>query len=219
MSYIQPTFISGNYYHLYNRGVAKQPLFKNEADYQQLLICFSFYLEKDTRDKLSVSRRNKSFDVSLNNKPDSPLIDIVSYCLMPNHFHLLVRQVEDGGISMFMRRSLNSYTRYFNTKYDRVGSMFQGTFRSVEISSDEQLLHVSRYIHLNPIVAKLCTSTKGYPWSSCKYFIQSSSVRICNPEILLELANGSANYQDFVEDYLAYAQDLAAIKDKLIDGE
>ncbi len=88
-------------------------------------------------------------------KNDNKSVEVVAYCLMPNHFHLLVKQVSEGGISKYLRQAINSYAKYFNTKYKRVGSLFQDMFRAVHIETDEQFIHVSRYIHLNPLVSYL----------------------------------------------------------------
>lgn len=87
-------------------------------------------------------------------------LEIISYCLMPNHFHLLVKQVIDHGIVKCLNNFSNSYTRYFNIRHDRVGPLFQGRFKAVRIETDEQLLQVSRYIHLNPVASSLIEETK-----------------------------------------------------------
>ncbi len=219
MPYIQPSFATGHFYHVYNRGVAKQEIFQDERDYRRLLTTFQFYLESTPENKLSALNQTKEFRGTLAKDPAKPLVEIHAYCLMPNHFHLLLRQQEQGGVSTFMSRSLNSYTRYCNTRRTRVGSMFQGTFRAVHVSSDEQLLHVSRYIHLNPVVARLSRRADEYPWSSHNDVVRGIESRLCRPSLLIQLAGGSQTYQEFCEDYLGYAQELALIKDKLIDQE
>lgn len=215
--YEHPIFVTNAIYHVFNRGVAKQPLFHDERDYRQFLICLSFYLEASPTEKLSAAKQGHRLDEALAKPVDRPLVEILAYCLMPNHFHLVVRQLQDGGLSTFMRRALNSYTRYYNTRYRRVGTMFQGTFRAVLLESDEQLLHVTRYVHLNAPVAKLVDDPKLYPWSSYLIYLDSRSTRLCDPAMVLEMAGSPAMYESFVKDYLGYAHELALIKDLLID--
>ena len=139
-----------SFYHVYNRGVAKAPIFVDHADYHRLLETMSFYIDDKHPAKLSTMRKTPDTLPSLTTPIVDPLTKIHSYCLMPNHFHLLVEQIREGGISRFMRRFLLSYTRYFNTRHDRVGPLFQGMFRFVHIENDEQFLHLGTVAnHLN----------------------------------------------------------------------
>jgi len=214
--YIKPTFINQSIYHLYNRGVAKQPIFADERDYQRLLTTFSFYLEGQPPSKLSTVVLQDLKKI-LGSAASHPIIEILGYCLMPNHFHLLVRQVEEGGISTFMRRALDSYTRYYNTRHNRVGSIFQGKFKAVLVENDEQLIHLSRYIHLNPFVENLIDAPESYRWSSYQCYLSGRSSRICSPDFIVELVGSAAEYREFVTDYAGYAQSIARIKKALID--
>src|SRR3990167_5879702 len=141
------------FYHIYNRGSEKRDVFTQQKDYKRFVKTFFYYQFLDPKpsfSKFSTSELN-IHKPNLTNK----LVEIICYCLMPNHFHFLIRQLKDNGISIFMSQLSNSYTKYFNTKYNRVGALFQGTFKAVLVESDEQLLHLSRYIHLNPIVSGL----------------------------------------------------------------
>jgi putative transposase len=131
---------------------------------------------------------------------------------MPNHFHLLVRQCRDRGISTFAQRALNSYTRYFNIKYDRVGPLFQGKLKKVLVDDDGQLLHLSRYIHLNPYVDQLINKPGKYVWSSYKFYLTNQKNRLCEPKLILEMIGSNLDYKKFVEDYADYAKSLALIK-------
>ncbi len=209
--YYRPSFACEYFYHIYNRGVAKQEIFGDKNDYLRMLSTFSYYLEKYTN-KYSIVLKEELNNILLKT-PVQPLVQIYAYCLMPNHFHLILKQIMDRGISEFMRKTLNSYTRYLNTKNNRVGPIFQGKFKAVLIESDEQLLHLSRYIHLNPYVAKLTQSVQEYPWSSYKQYLNKDSNRLCS---LLD-SSLTTDYKEFVEDYASYAVDLAYIKKFLID--
>jgi putative transposase len=132
------------YYHLYNRGVAKQPIFLDDQDYKVFLSYLKEYLSPPLQGrtlKSYPSRKHKNF---------SNEIDLLCYCLVKNHFHLLAKQQKEDGITRFVRSLITRYSMYFNNKNNRVGSVFQGRYKAVLVSSDEQLLHLTRYIHQNP---------------------------------------------------------------------
>ena len=136
---------------------------------------------------------------------------------MPNHFHLLLKQLNDGGVQEFIRKVSNSYSKYFNTKNKRVGPLFQGEFKAVTIESDEQLLHVSRYIHLNPYVSGLVKDLKDFRYSSYLDFIGLRNDTLCNKKVILSFFKSSKEYKDFVSDQKSYGIELERIKHLLID--
>ena len=128
-------------------------------------------------------------------------MDIYVYCLMPNHLHLILEQLKTKGISGFMSDILNSYTKYFNIKHERVGPLFQCAFKSVLIESDEQLLQTSRYAHLNPVEALLVPINEiaKYPWSSMKEYISDKTDhKIVNTEKILGYFKTKEDYFNFV---------------------
>ena len=138
---------------------------------------------------------------------------------MPNHFHLLVKQLSDGGITEFMRKAMHSYTKYRNIKYKRQGPVFQGIFKAVRVETDEQLVHLSRYIHLNPLVASLVSNLEHYLWSSYKdYIISDGDPRIAKEEVL-NFFNSPAQYQRFVLDHADYAAILEQLKHVVIEED
>ena len=126
---------------------------------------------------------------------------------------MILRQVEDGGLSTYIRRWTNSYTRYFNTKHDRVGPLFQGPYKVVRIASDELLLHTTRYVHLNQVAAGLLTIEQlvESPWSSYQNYCLGRS-SWCTSKMLIELAGGRERYVEFVRDQADYARELDRIK-------
>lgn len=138
---------------------------------------------------------------------------------MPNHFHLLIKQLRDGGIKEFMQKVINSYTKYYNIKHNRVGHLFQGTFKAVPIKNDEQLLHVSRYIHLNPYVSDLTKDLETYPHSSYPAFINLSNDILLTKEPVLDFFEDVSKYKEFISGHQDYAKELEQLKHLLLDPE
>ena len=139
---------------------------------------------------------------------------------MPNHFHFLLKQVANRGISKFISNFTNSYTRYFNTKNKREGALFKGKFKSVRIESDEQLLHVSRYTHLNPYssyVIKTLEELENYPYSSLPEYLQRSPKGSCQKEIILDQFKNLNSYKNFVFDQANYQRELENIKHLILE--
>lgn len=195
-----PLFANDCYYHIYNRGVEKRTIFLEERDYLRFLETLDFYRKSPQPMKLSDYRRLKESIKQIENQKE--LVKIFSYCLMPNHFHLLVKQLQEGGISTFLRKISDSYTRYFNTKYDRVGALFQGVFKAKLIESDEYLLQLSKYIHRNPLPLEKWEA-RNYPYSSYSYYLSEEQHPFCDTGFIsgyFSKANPNLNYQSFVEE-------------------
>jgi len=144
------TFAPGEYYHLYNRGVDKRKIFTREADYERFVTLL--YACNGTRG-VDLDEQGKDIATLLEKQVDrgEPLIDICAYVLMPNHFHVMVREINEAGIGRFMHKFGVAYTSYFNKKYDRTGSLFQGTYKANHASKDPYCSYVISYIHLNPV--------------------------------------------------------------------
>lgn len=135
---------------------------------------------------------------------------------MPNHFHLLLRQNIDHGVSDLLRKVSNSYTKYFNIKYKRVGPLLQGQFKAVLIENDEQLIHLSRYIHLNPYVAGLVQIPEDYTWSSYKEFLDREG-NLVDKKHVLDFFPSIDGYKIFVNEHQGYAKELDRIKHLLLE--
>jgi len=138
---------------------------------------------------------------------------------MPNHFHLLLSQTGNNGITDFLRLFENSYTRYFNTATKRIGPLLQGRFKAVHIETDEQLQHIVRYIHLNPYTSRLVDSTKSlasYPWSSYPSYLHNSVETQLQNEIITNQFN-SLSYEDFVNEQGEYQRQLDDIKHLVLE--
>lgn len=206
--------VNGEYYHIFNRGSEKRSIYTQPRDYTRFQKTFHYYQFSGPKPKFSQFTKSNLFKPLLNEK----LIEIICYCLMPNHFHFLVRQLKGKGISVFISQLSNSYTKYFNVKYDRIGPLLQGAFKAVRVETDEQLVHVSRYIHLNPVVSGLVKKPENYKWSSYIEYIQNES-SFCSVNEVLGLFKSPEKYQKFVEDQIDYASQLAVIKLHLLDEE
>ncbi len=206
--------VNGELYHLYNRGTEKRDIFIQEWDYKRFQQTFYYY--QFLGPKLSFSKFAKSKLTLLKHLGDKKLIEIVCYCLMPNHFHFLIRQLTNNGISIFMSKLANSYTKYFNTKYDRVGPLLQGAFKAVGVETEEQFIHLSRYIHLNPIVSGIGKDLDQYQWSSYPDYLQGNN-SICSAKEILNLFPSIKDYQEFVEEQIEYGTTLEIIKHQALD--
>lgn len=147
-------------------------------------------------------------------------MELICYCLMPNHFHFLLKQKLDNGVSKFVGNFTNSYTRYFNTKHDnRVGPLFQGTFKAVHIDDDEQLIHVSRYIHINPTVSFIekIGRLEKYHWSSLPEYLGLDGKEICDKDLVMGFFSSTKAYRKFIYDQVGYSKELKKIEHLLLE--
>lgn len=164
----------GEYYHIYNRGNNKQNIFIEERDWIRFLFLILYFQSPENFPQIgrSISYfvKNRAFDISgdlLKKIIKNRYIELINFCLMPNHFHIMVKEIKEGGISQYLQRLQTAYTKYFNIKYGNIGHLLQGPFKIVRISKNEQLLHLSAYIHRNPREIKQWKNKENhYPWSS-----------------------------------------------------
>lgn len=216
--------ITDQIYHVVNRGHASSPIFRTPKEYKKFIQIFSYYqnasppLRFSKFIELDVLERNKLLE-NLKKAKDF-LVDMITFCLMPNHFHMILRQLQDKGILNFMRLSTNSYSRYFGIKYQRKGSLFEGRFKAIRIETDGQLLHVNRYIHLNPYssyVVKNFEKLLEYPFSSLPEYLSGVSENICQKEIVLDHFRNLACYKDFILDQADYQRTLDEIRHQTLE--
>lgn len=143
-------FSIGEYYHIYNRGVDKRDIFMDEYDYNRFLLLLKICNSSQPIDVREM-KKNESSEGFASGDRGETMVDIGAYCLMPNHFHILIREKIQDGISKFVQKFSTAYTMYFNKKYERNGSLFQGVFQNKHADSDEYLKYLYSYIHLNPV--------------------------------------------------------------------
>lgn len=188
MSSLPRRFANDLCYHVYNCGVERRITFITEKDYQRFLGTISYYLYNQQipySEYLKLNVGDQKEYLSSKKSAEFIRIHILAYCLMPNHFHLLVKQAKDSAVSAFMSDISNSYTKYFNTKNQRLGNLFRGPFSAKEILTQESFLQVSRYIHLNPVMSskvKWKDKPELYPYSSYSNWIKGDSGGIINME-------------------------------------
>jgi len=195
-------FINNEYYHIYNRGVDKREVFSDSNDFLRFLKGmreFNSNLDKIKRDfvkRKSVSELSSGYP----ELSSEALVDIICYCLNPNHYHLVLKQLVDGGISKFMHKLNLGYTHYFNRKYDRSGSLFQGAFQAVYIDNDEYFLWVSAYVNINAQLHGIIEKAENYPWCSYPDFLGLRNGTLCNKKAVLDQFKDLDEYINFTKE-------------------
>lgn len=213
MAYQQVIFANEEYYHVFNRGVEKRVTFLDKRDFQRFMETMNYYSIKNPPTRFSFRNRKNVLKKSGNSHA---IVEIVCFCLMPNHFHMLLKQIDAKGIPVFLSKVTNSYTKYFNIKHKRVGPLFQGSFKAVRVENDEQLIHLSRYIHLNPLIDYLVNDLKNYNYSSYLEFLGKYS-GFCKTESILSSFSSPSDYEKFVLDQEHYGRTIKNIERSLID--
>lgn len=213
MAYKQTVFANGEYYHIFNLGVEKRQIFLVRRDYQRFLETLIYYQNANSSVRFSFSKMPSAPKKSEEEK----LVEIICYTLMPTHFHLLLRQVIENGITTLVSKISNSYAKFFNTKYKRIGPLFSGPFKAVRIEDDEQLLHVNRYIHLNPLLDFLVKNLRSYPYSSYPEYLNISQTKVCNKEPILSRFKSISDYEKFILDQEDYGRKIKQIERALLE--
>jgi len=194
-------FVNEEWYHIYNRGVDKRLVFSERQDYLKFLRGLEDFNNKSHyEERAGMVRRGGLKELSSFLNEQEKIVEITCYCLNPNHFHLVLKQLIDRGITMMLHRLSTSYTNYFNDKYQRSGSLFQGPFKAVRVDTDQYLFWLSGYVNGNPEIHRVAKAN-NYEWSSYKDFltIKSNNQILGNKDIILsQFGNSSRNYENFV---------------------
>ena len=214
--------VTGNVYHAMNKSIAGYTIFSSDADYVRMRQILQYFTVDALLPKFSTFLKSagvqhhgfsRYFSETIHQAPRH--VHIIAYCLMPTHLHLVVRQEKDEGISTYLANVLNAYARYFNTKYKRKGPLWVGRFKSVPVESDEQLLHLTRYVHLNPVTSRLVSNAATWQHSSFGEYVSSEkgtapAERLCGFEEVLTI--NPAEYAAFVAEQIPLQRELAALK-------
>ncbi|MFN2177540.1 MAG: transposase [Anaerolineales bacterium] len=170
-------FYNGGYYHIYNRGVAGQPIFLEDDNYFYLLQLIKKYSQKIE-------------------------ISVLAYCLMPNHYHLLVRQESEKAAGLLPQRVFNVYSKSFNNRYKRSGTLFESPYKAVEVDRYAYLIHLCRYIHANPVKAGLVKSPDEWVYSNYLDWIGERDGKLVDKAFISEHFRDVSDYRGFVFEYL-----------------
>ncbi|MCL5675655.1 MAG: hypothetical protein M1120_00830 [Patescibacteria group bacterium] len=195
MSLRKTILATGEYYHIYNRSVQKLPIFNGKLECNQFLESVGYYSQSNPPVKFSAYRKNRErYPIVLENK----IVTVVNYCLIPNHFHFTLCQNTEGGIKEFISKISNSYAHYFNIKNKNIGPVFENNFQAVHIETNEQLIHLSVYIHLNPVTSFLVEKPEDYLYSSYRSYIGLETSKIINPSVVLDQYSSIEDYKKLV---------------------
>jgi len=200
--------VSGEYYHIFGRGNNKQKIFRDKKDYIRFLFLILYFQSPiifiNIGRMVSYYVKHSVFNIAddvTDNIAKTRYIELIGFSLMPNHYHLIIYGIEDDGIPKYMQRILNSYTKYFNTKYDQSGHLFQGPYKAVHIEDDNQLSYLSAYQHRNPNELK---EWKGkelkYSWSSYQDYVGKNRWGdLLKNDIIMDRFENGGDYNDFVQ--------------------
>lgn len=209
---------TGEIYHCYNRSIAKENIFSSKVNLRKALEIVEYYrfpqrIRLSQYKILSIEAKENYLSSMANSLP---YVEIYAFSFMPNHFHFLLRQIQDGGISKFISNSQNSFAKWFNLKNDREGSLFQNIFKAKRVESNEEFIHIARYIHLNHVTSYLIEFNKlfNFPWCSFQEYINKTRSLI-NINPILELFGSKDKFIKFHADQVDYQRKLKEIE-KLI---
>ncbi len=186
-------FLPGHYYHVYNRGANRQSIFREEDNYLLLLRRMKQYL--------------KQYQIT-----------VLVYCLLPNHYHFLLRQETEKSVSLLMQAIFNSYSKAYNRAYAHTGTLFEGPFRAVPVTTDAYLLHLCRYIHANPVTHSLVAHPADWPYSNYLEWTGERPGTLYDPSFVQTHFPQPDEYRKFVLDYIrtrALPEDLQNYLDTL----
>lgn len=208
-------------YHVYNRSVSNLEVFIAKREFSRALSLLNYYrFEQPLKFSKfkTLSRENKN-NYLLEIKKNVPLIEIYAYSLMPDHYHLLLKQLKVNGIRNFISNFQNGFAKYFNIKNENRGSLFVNPFKAKRITSDNILIHVSRYIHLNPVTSYLIKfeNLKTNPMTSFPFYSDGKKQDLVNTELLLRIFGSGEAYIHFVANQVDYQRKLRVVKNFLLE--
>ncbi len=209
--------VKNEIYHVYNRGVEKRKIFLDEKDYLRFIV--NLYEFNCVKPVFNFGRKieQQPIEVRLQSARDEPQVEILTFCLMPNHYHFMIRQRVENGITEFMRKLGTGYTNYFNLKYQRVGPLFQGKFKAVRLEKEAHFIHLPHYIHLNPLEITMPNWKEGkitdlegaidflkkYRWSSFPDYIGIKNFpTLIEPEFLSSCIGKPGDFLSLAKEWL-----------------
>ncbi len=219
MIYRKEPLVSEELYHVFSKSIAGYEIFNHDSDYERMIQEVDFYRKKNLPCSFSHYTKMKDNDNSAVQilVDGEKIVEIIAYCLMPTHLHFILKQLRENGISQFMGLILNSFTRYFNSRYKRKGPLWEGRFKSVLVKDDAQFIHLTRYLHLNPTSSGLVDAPEDWKYSSYKEYLGLVDVKkkICNFSEYIDMPAGK--YKEFVTDRVDYQRELTKLKKLVIE--
>lgn len=217
------SLVIGEVHHVFTKSIADFVIFNNDNDFCRMQQLFKYYkVDNDLKfsgfNDLKIVQTNGFSNVfAAISKDKEQLVQIIAYCVMPTHIHLVLKQLTENGISIYMNNILNSYTRYFNISRKRKGPLWETRFKNILVETDEQLLHLTRYLHLNAVTAGLADYPEDWAYSSYLEYLGNVSepAVICKFDDILDVE--PTLYRKFVNDRISYQRELAKIKNAMID--
>lgn len=207
-------FPSGEIFHICNKSISNYHIFRNKKSIQRFLITLNYYNYQDIDLSLSKALREDLILPNIMENASKRIFSLLAYCIMPDHYHLLVKTQSEYSFSKYMSNVESSYSHYYNIFNNRKGPLWQSRFRASIIEDNETLLHVHRYIHLNPTTAGLVDKPEDWPWSSYGYFITNPKAFSTHKEVSISSAS---SYKKFVEDQINYQRTIKGIRRKLLE--
>lgn len=213
--------VNGQIYHIFTRSIAKFVVFNDQIEFERMRQLLDLYRYQNFNYKFSqfldLTLPTQSNIIENLRSDNRTLVDIIAFCLMPTHIHFALKQNTDDGISKYMARILNGYSRFFNTKHQRLGPLWSARFKSILVNQDNQLLHLTRYIHLNPSSAGVVDKPEQWEYSSYSEYLNDTQTGtdISNRTDLFDIT--PKQYRIFVEDRKDYQKQLSLIKSITID--
>jgi len=214
--------VDGEVYHIFDRSIADFVIFNNREELERMRQLINYQTKSNAKfsdfiESKIVERQgfNNAFNIISEGKEN--LVQIIAYCLMSTHIHLILKQLKENGISDYMRKILESYSSYFNAKHRRKGPLWESKFKNVLVTSEEQLLHLTRYVHLNPVTALLVNKPEDWVFSSYNEYLYKfkENSAICKFDDILEIKQPL--YRKFVNNRISYQRELAKIKNLILD--
>lgn len=208
--------MAGSIYHICNKSIASFGIFSKKANSFRFIQVLDYYNNVNKLTRLSkFLRNNKDYYPALLTPKENSVVKFISYVIMPDHYHLVIKVLDNKSIIHYINNIQNSYTRFFNEKYKRRGPLWQSYYRSVRVRTEEQLLHLTRYVHLNPTTAELINKPEEWRFSSYRDFIRDE--RILSEVITDVTIKSPKNYKNFCENQINYQRKLNKIKKLLLD--
>lgn len=216
-------FVNNEFYHLYNRTSGAVDIFKSAKNIKRFLSLLDYYRypQKLKFSKFNTLPREEKYKYEKTFRNQQPIIEIYAFAIMPNHYHLLVKQIKDAGIAKFISNVQNGLAKYHNIRHKRYGSVFQGPFKAKRIEKDEYLVHVSRYIHLNPVTSYLIEidELQNYPLTSFPYYLKEKNKKddLVKTSLITAIIGSKDKYKEFVFNQSDYQRKLKNIEGIVID--